>query len=187
MPRISLFVAVLAFFLVVGLAACQQPVPAPPLASGQAREGLETWNNIGKKLIEMAEDFPEDKYGFRPTKEVRSFGELIRHVAAVNFRYVRQAQGREYKPEEFAMENFKSKADLAALIKSSYEEGAELIGQVSDAQMVEAVKNPYGDYTTSRTAYWMQGVEHAAEHYGNLVVYYRLNRLVPPVSRPRSQ
>lgn len=188
MPKASRMVALFAFLAVaVGLAGCQQSVQAPTLESGQAKELLDTWNNNGKKLMEMAEDFSADKYGFRPTKEIRSFGEIIRHVAAVTFRYVRLAQGREYNAEEFAMENFKTKADLAALLKSSYEEGATLIGQVSDAQMVEAVKNPYNDSSLSRYAYWMQAVEHAAEHYGNLVVYYRVNGLVPPASRPRDQ
>ena len=86
-------------------------------------------------------------------------------------------------PAEFAPENFKGKADLAALIKRSYDEGAALLEQAGDAQMVEAVKNPYGDYTNSRFAFWMQAAEHAAEHYGNLVIYYRLNGLVPPASR----
>ena len=177
------FLRVLVVALVVGfgLAGCQ--VEAPALQSGQAKELLDSWINNGKKLIEMAEDFPEDKYGYKASEEIRAFGEFIRHIAAVNFRYVRMEQGQEYDPAEFAPENFKGKADLAALIKRSYDEGAALIEQSGDAQIVEAVKNPYGDYTNSRFAFWMQAVEHAAEHYGNLVIYYRLNGLVPPASR----
>ncbi len=165
----------------IGLAGCQ--VEAPVLQSGQAKELLDSWTNNGKKLIEMAEDFPEDKYGYKASEEIRPFGEFIRHIAAVNFRYIRMEQGQEYDPAEFAPENFTSRADLAALIKRSYDEGAALLEQAGDAQMVEAVKNPYGDYTNSRFAFWMQAVEHAAEHYGNLVIYYRLNGLVPPASR----
>jgi uncharacterized damage-inducible protein DinB len=162
------------------LAACQK-APIPP--SGQAKELLDSWMNNGNKLIEMAEEFPEDKYDYQPTKEVRSFGEIVRHIAAVNFRYVRQAQGQPYNDDEFAPENFKTKTEIVGLLKKSYQEGAELIQPATDPQMLEAVKNPYGDYTTSRYAFWMQAVEHAAEHYGNLVVYYRLNRMVPPTSR----
>lgn len=178
-------VAVGLFALGAGLVGCQPQ--APPLESGQARELLETWNNTGKKLIEMAEDFPEDKYDFQPTEEVRSFGQMLRHVAASNFRYVRQAQGREYNREEFAPEKFTNKADIAALVKQSYEEGAELLRQATDRDMIEPVQNPYGDYSTSGYAYWMQALEHAAEHYGNLVVYYRVSGLVPPASRQGSQ
>jgi uncharacterized damage-inducible protein DinB len=166
--------------LLMALAGCQR---APVIQSGQAKSLLDTWMNNGNKLIEMAEEFPEDKYGFRPTPEVRTFGEMIHHIAEVNFRYVRQAQERPYNAQEFAAENFASKEALVNLLKASYQEGAELIQPATDAQMLEAIKNPYGDYTTSRYAFWLQAVEHAAEHYGNLVVYYRLNRLVPPASR----
>jgi len=172
------FIALLAAAVV--LAGCQK---APVVQSGQAKELLDSWMNNGNKLIEMAEEFPEDKYDYQPTKEVRTFGEIVHHIAAVNLRYVRQAQGQPYDPDEFATENFKSKAEIVDLLKKSYQEGAELIQPGTDAQMLEGVKNPYGDYTTSRYAFWMQAVEHAAEHYGNLVVYYRLNRMVPPASR----
>jgi len=175
------FIAI--FAVAVGLAGCQK---APVIESGQAKELLDSWMNNGNKLIEMAEEFPEDKYDYQPTKEVRTFGEIIHHIAAVNLRYVRQAQGQPYNPDEFAAEKFTTKVDVVSLLKRSYQEGAELIQPGTDAQMLEAVKNPYGDYTTSRYAYWMQAVEHAAEHYGNLVVYYRLNGIVPPASRPSS-
>ena len=166
----------------VALAGCQQ---APPVESGQAAELLDTWMNQGNKVIEAAMEFPEDKYDYQPTEEVRTFGEMIRHVAAVNFRYVRGEQGRPYNADEFKPENFEGKDDLVRLLQASYQEGAELIEPFTDADMLEAVKNPYQDYTTSRVAYWMQAVEHTAEHYGNLVVYYRLNGIVPPASRPQ--
>ncbi|MEE8199755.1 MAG: DinB family protein [Candidatus Acidoferrales bacterium] len=172
---------------VLGLAGCQREAEPPPIESGQAQEMLEGWNYIGQKLIEMAEDFPAEKYDYRPTEEVRSFGEMLRHVAAVNFRYIRQAQGREYEPEEFAPEKFQSKDDIAALIKRSYEEGGLLLEDATDEQMLEPMKNPYGDRSTSGYTYWVQAAGHAAEHYGNLVTYYRLNGLVPPASRRPEQ
>lgn len=185
MRRTYFVISSLTFFAVsLGLAGCQRAVL---IESGQAQEMLQTWRNNGNKLIEMAQEFPEDKYDYRPTPEVRTFGEIIRHIAAVNFRYVRQAQQKPYYPEEFALENFPGKDDLVSLLAKSYQEGAELIQPLSDAQMIEAVKSPYDDSTTSRYAYWMQAVEHAAEHYGNLVVYYRLNGLVPPASRSQGQ
>jgi uncharacterized damage-inducible protein DinB len=167
----------------VALAGCQQ---APPVESGQAQELLDTWMGQGNKVIAAALEFPEDKYDYRPSEEVRSFGEIIRHVAAVNFRYVRGEQGRPYNSDEFKPENFEGKDDLVRLLQASYQEGAELIEPFNDADMLEAVKNPYQDYTNSRTAYWMEAVEHTAEHYGNFVVYYRLNGIVPPASRPQS-
>jgi hypothetical protein len=145
----------------VALAGCQQ---APPVESGQAQELLDTWMGQGNKVIAAALEF----------------------VAAVNFRYVRGEQGRPYNSDEFKPENFEGKDDLVRLLQASYQEGAELIEPFNDADMLEAVKNPYQDYTNSRTAYWMEAVEHTAEHYGNFVVYYRLNGIVPPASRPQS-
>ncbi len=101
---------------VVGLAGCQREAEPLAIESGQAPEMLASWVDHGMMLIEMAEDFPAEKYDYRPTEEVSSFGEILRHVAAVNFRYIRQAQGREYNPEEFAPEKFQTKADIAALV-----------------------------------------------------------------------
>ncbi len=162
------------------LVGCRQA----PVQSGQAADLLSTWMNQGNKIIGAALEFPPEKYDYRPSPEVRTFGEILRHVAAANFRYVRAEQGRAYNADEFAPEKFTSKDDLVRLLQASYQEGAELIQRKTDAQMLEAVKNPYEDRQNSRYAYWMEGVEHAAEHYGNLVVYYRANRLVPPASRP---
>lgn len=178
-------VIIISLAALAGLSACQQPAPA--IESGQAEEMLATWQNNGKKLVEMARDFPEEKYDYRPSEEVRSFGQILRHVAAVNFRYVRQAQDREYNGEEFAPEKFTQKEEIVGLIQRSYEEGAEVLGRATDADMLEPVQNPYGDHTTSGYAFWLQAVGHAAEHYGNLVVYYRANGLVPPASRTQGQ
>jgi len=170
--------------LVAALAGCQQ---APPVKSGQAKELLNTWMNQGNKVIEAALEFPAEKYDYRPAKDVRSFGEIVRHIAAANFRYIRGEQGRPYNREEFDPENLESKDDLVRLLQVSYQEGAELIEPLTDAKMLEAVQNPYEDYTTSRSSYWREAVEHTAEHYGNLVVYYRLNGIVPPASRQQGQ
>jgi uncharacterized damage-inducible protein DinB len=73
--------------LAVPVAAQQQPPPTP-------EERLRrSWNDVMKKLVEMAEDFPEDKYTFKPHADSRSFGEELTHVAAVNTRLARQAKG----------------------------------------------------------------------------------------------
>lgn len=182
------FSCLVGFFVFValgaGLVGCQREAA---VQSGQAKELLETWMNQGNKLIEMAMEFPADKYDYRPTEEVRSFGEIVRHIAASNFRYIRGEQGRPYDADEFKPENFTGKDDYVRLLQRCYQEGAEVLQPENDHEMLEPVKNPYGDYSTSRYAYWMQAVENAAEHYGNLVVYYRLNGIVPPASRPQSQ
>lgn len=69
------------------------------------------------------------------------------------------------------------------MLKKSVAEGTELIQQTGDAGLSESVKFPFGNRMVSRHAMWMIAVRHAGEHFGNLVVYYRLNGIVPPATR----
>ena len=69
----------------------------PALARGPSQEVIEAWNYIAEKLVEMAENFPEDKYGYRPTPEVRSFAEHLLHVAEANYILISAAQGTDRK------------------------------------------------------------------------------------------
>jgi len=156
----------------------QQPAP-----SGPASEVLRSWNYIGKRLIDMAEDLPEDKYDYRPTPEVRTFAEQLLHVAGSNYHFIDTARGRELGPEDLPREKHRTKAEVVAVLKKSFEEGAELIRQAGDEGMGKQVKYPYGNRQMSQYGFWLDPVEHAGEHYGQLVVYYRLNGLVPPASR----
>ncbi len=80
---------------------------------------------------------------------------------------------------------YKTKADVVTLLKKSVENGAALIKETGDAGMSKPVKFPYGNRMVSADFIFMEGAEHSGEHYGQLVVYYRLNGIVPPASRPR--
>jgi uncharacterized damage-inducible protein DinB len=175
-------VALAALLAAAGLIGCQTQSPAS--ASGSAADLVEAWNYVGGKLTDMAEDFPEDKYDYRPTPEVRSFGEHLLHVAGVSYFFIRAARGEEpgseHLPEE---EKYKTKADIAAELKQSFAEVAAAIEQAGDAGMGKSLKHPFAEGTISQHGLWLMAVENAGEHYGSLVVYYRLNGLVPPVSR----
>lgn len=153
--------------------------------SGPAQELLGAWNREGKKLIDMAEDFPEDKYDYRPTPEVRSFAEHLLHVAGGNRLFLAVAQGQKPPEEELTRENYKTKAEVVAVLKKSIEDGAAYIQQQGDAGMTKPVKHPFANRVMSQYGFWMGVVVSSGEHYGSLVVYYRLNGLVPPVSRRR--
>jgi uncharacterized damage-inducible protein DinB len=171
--------------LLGGSIACQQQPqpPAPPL--GLAEDVLGAWNHVGNKLIEMAEDFPEDKYDYKPTPEVRSFGEHLLHVAEANHFFIRSARG-EKSGEERSAEHPETKAGIVATLKKSFADGAATIQQEGDAGMSRSLKHPFANRTISQHALWVMAVENAGEHYGSLVVYYRLNGIVPPASRRRS-
>src|SRR5260370_27738978 len=100
-------------------AAKKQEVPKAAASPTQAV--LAQWNDIGRKLIAMAEDFPEDKYEFKPNPEQRSFREGLLHVADVNYFFTNPVKGE--KPpaqEDFSKDKLKTKAELAAYVKKSF-------------------------------------------------------------------
>ena len=170
---ISLLAVLVAAPLVV---AAQQAAPA----ASAAYDLLAAWNREAKKLVDMAEDFPEDKYNYKPTPEVRSFAEQLTHVAEANVRFASLARGQAPGGEQHESAA-KSKAEIVAMLKKSFEDAAAAIQQAGEAGLSGPIKLP----TRTITGYglWTAATINAAEHYGNLVVYYRLNGLVPPTTR----
>lgn len=158
------------------------PKPAP----SPSKAVLDSWNDIGRKLITMAEDFPEDKYDYKATPAERTFAENLLHVAGVNYYFTNAVRGE--KPpagENPPRSQYKTKADVVAFVKKSFADGAAAIEARGDKGMSEIVVDPYSNEETRITDYAYGFIEHSGEHYGQLVVYYRLNGIVPPESRPR--
>ena len=186
MRRTSLLFALVAF-LVVGVmplrAQSQSRAPAP--APGPTEELLRGWNEVGAKLIEMAEDFPEDKYDFKPNPEVRSFAEQLLHVAGSTYFFMGIARGQQPGEEDLSREKYKTKAEVVAALKKSFADGAAFIRETGDAGLAKSAQYPWSSRPVSLLGLWADAIEHAGEHYGQLVVYYRVNGLVPPASRPR--
>src|SRR3954470_24046920 len=82
---------------------------------------VDSWNDIGRKLIAMAEDFPEDKYDFKPTPAQRSFAEQLLHTAGANYYFTNPVMGQKPPAEEDAKrEQYKTKADIVAFVKKSF-------------------------------------------------------------------
>ncbi len=147
---------------------------------------LDSWNEIGRKLTAMAEDFPEDKYDFKPTPAQRSFAEQLLHAAGSCYYFTNPAMG--LKPpaaEDPKRDQYKSKADIVAFVKKSFVDGATAIqAQGENGMTREVVYYPQQKARIIDIAYGI--IEHSGEHYGQLVVYYRLAGLVPPESRPKN-
>ena len=157
-----------------------KPAPSPSQAV------LESWNDVGRKLIAMAEDFPEDKYDFKPTPAQRGFAEQLLHAANANYYFTNLALGQKPPAEEDPKrDQFKSKADVVAFVKKAFADGAAAIKAKGDKGMSELVVDP-GSHQQMRVSDLAYGlIEHDGEHYGQLAVYYRLAGLVPPESRPK--
>lgn len=130
---------------------------------------------VNKKVLAMAEDFPEAKYDYRPSKDVRSFAEVILHIASSNNYVAKAANGDKVEFVELAREKYTTKADVVAALKQSIDDSTAFLKQFTDERLA---KSP---------APWPGFIEHAGEHYGQLVVYYRVNGLVPPASRPKEK
>src|ERR1700732_2719757 len=147
---------------------------------------LDSWNDIGRKLIAMAEDFPEDKLDFKPTPAQRSFAEQLLHAAGANYFFTNLAMGQKPPAAEAPKrDQYKTKADIVAFVKKSFADGAAAIKAKGDKGMTDLVVDPYSNQQVRVSDMAYGFVEHCGEHYGQLVVYYRIAGLVPPESRPK--
>jgi len=142
----------------------------PPTLSKVVTEGLE---DVGRKLVEMAQEFPEDKYNYRPSPEVRTFAEQLLHAATGNVYLAKVAHGEKAKWTELSRDKYPTKADIVTVLKQSSND------------VSSALKTKGDELVKARPDVWIGVLEHAGEHYGQLVVYYRLNGIVPPESRPK--
>lgn len=176
--------------LAIGLAVfpilAQQTAPKDVPKKGPSQLVLEQWNDVARKLNAMAEDFPEDKYDYKPTPAQRTFAEQLLHAAGTTYYFTNLANGQKPLAEEDPKrENFKSKAEIVTFVKKSFADGAAAIKARGDKGMNEWVEDPgsHHQFQVADLAYGF--IEHSGEHYGQLVVYYRLAGLVPPESRPK--
>ena len=175
---------------VVGLAAM-------PMLAGQAAQKdapkkspselvLAQWDDVARKLVAMAEDFPEDKYEYKPTPAQRTFAEQLLHAAGTTYYFTNLANGQKPPAEEDPKRaDFKSKAEIVAFVKKCFADGDAAIKTRGDKGMSDWVTDP-GSHQQMQVGDLAYGfIEHMGEHYGQMVVYYRLAGLVPPESRPK--
>lgn len=179
---------------VLGIAMLAIPAPAQDAkkevavkpADGPAKVVLDSWNEIGRKLVAMAEDFPEDKFDFKPTPAQRSFAEQLLHAANANYFFTNAAMGQKMPAEEDPKrDQFKSKADIVAFVKKAFADGAAAIKAKGDKGMSDLLVDPFAHQQVRISDLAYGFIEHSGEHYGQLVVYYRIAGLVPPESRPK--
>ena len=190
MTRSSLALFAVTLFAVAGTSLYGQGQPqnqAPSPARSRSEEMLDRWNDIGNKLVAMAKDFPEDKYDFKVQKDQRTFAQNLLHAAALDFVLIRRISGSNIGPDFGEGDNpsrdaFKTKADVVKFVQEAVADGAQVIQQQGDAGLDNTSKF-FGNRLAHNSSIWMFAIEHSGEHYGQLVVYYRANNLVPPDSR----
>jgi len=145
---------------------------------------------VEKEFVPAAEAMPEDKYSFAPTsgefKGVRTFGEQVKHVAAVN--YMLGAAILQEKPpvelgEESGPASIKTKADILKFLKDSFAYVHKAIATINEGNQLAPIKMPWGKEMGTRVGMAAIVVSHCFDHYGQMAVYLRMNGIVPPASR----
>ena len=138
------------------------------------------WEQLTGYITTAAAELPESTYSYRPTAAVRSFGQLIGHVAGAQYLICAAALGEPPREEDEIEQSRTSKAELLAALKAS----TEYCGRAYQ-QTDRAAQQSTKLFGQERTRLYALGLNatHNAEHYGNLVTYLRLNGVVPPSSR----
>lgn len=177
MSRIALIFALLC----AGPLSAQTPDDPPPTNFAVAAAG-NAWNSAANYLQKAAEQFPDSEYDFKPTPEVRSFGEIIGHVAGSQDMFCAAALGEPQPAEDAVEKSARTKADLVEALKKSTEHCMRAYAQ-TDIQTQGKVKM-FGQ-EMSKLDVLLMNATHDNEHYGNIVTYMRLKGMVPPSSQPR--
>jgi uncharacterized damage-inducible protein DinB len=162
---------------------CQEPPKAAaPLSQNPLSEYHRfLYGGLKNILLRSAEKMPEEHYNFKPTDGVRSFGQIIGHLADAQYTFCSVVLG-ETNPLRNIEQSKTSKADLIAALKDAFAYCDKAYDGMTDASAVEMVRRPGGD----RPKLFLLTVNnmHGASHYGNLVTYMRLKDIVPPSSEP---
>jgi uncharacterized damage-inducible protein DinB len=166
--------------LLVGILAAVAPSSlsaqtAPPTL---AKELVATWQRATVEIIDVAEVMPENKYDYKPTPEMSSFSDQLVHVAGITQRFIDTAKGTKSDSAHKSM----TKVEVVALLKSTFHTAQDMIASLTDAQLLEPVKFPFGDRIVTRATFWQGPLYQIRNHHGQLVVYLRMNGIVPPTS-----
>lgn len=146
---------------------------------------------LENELVPLAEAMPADKYNFAPAhgefKGVRTFGQQVSHVAAVIYMVsaaaLEQPNPSETGKGENGPESLQTKDDIVKYLKDAFAYGHKAMGTLTEQNLMQMVKSAFGDSKAPRVAMAEVAVWHSFDHYGQMVVYARMNGIVPPASR----
>jgi len=157
--------------------ACALPAQTANPLSTELRQ---MYTGVKTNLTRMAEKMPAENYDFKATPDIRSFGQLIAHIADSQARTCSALAG---EARQLGAASKTSKADLVAALQESFTMCDAVVDGMTDAKAVEMVKLGRGE--RSRLGAIAGLISHSNEEYGYLSVYMRLKGIVPPSSEPR--
>ena len=186
-----------------------EPKQAPPAQHEPTAAEMSAKESVSSSLLRnfqfeeyqlrsAAEAMPADKYNYRPKsgdyggvypgygpKELRTFAEQIKHVACANFAFAAELDGKQPPPacDTGGPNPAKTREELIAYLRDSFKALKKSLGAITLQNMFDPIEGPYAGPNTrlglAEVTLW-----HVADHYGQLVLYMRLNGIVPPASRP---
>jgi uncharacterized damage-inducible protein DinB len=156
-------------------AATPSAPPANPITASE--KGL--YSFVSSAAIGAAQKMPEENYSFKPTPEVRSFGQLIGHVADASYMFCSQAAG-EANPSKDIEKTKSAKADLVAALNDAVAYCNKTLDGMTDTKGSQMIK--LFNFNLARLTVFSINTAHTDEHYGNMVTYLRLKGIVPPTS-----
>jgi DinB superfamily len=144
----------------------------------------QAWDDAKGNLRQSAELIPEADLGFKPTEQVRTFGQILAHVAGANYVFCSAAKA-EKSPfsEEHFEKTAKSKAEIVKAVNDSIAYCDAAYKALTDKSAAESIAMPFGMGNRPRVGALVGNTGHVQEHYGNLVTYFRIKGMVPPSSR----
>jgi hypothetical protein len=177
--------------------ACLAAPPAQarqPLAQQTITGTLDSWiSNTEAHLVPVAEVMPGDKYSFVPPsvpgnfKDVRTFAEQVKHLAANNYRMAALIVGDTPTADmdnESGPDGIRTKPQIVEYLKGSFAALHKAVGTIGPLNLVEPVKSPSA-WQKTRLSFAVDAVAHSFDHYGQLVEYLRMNGIVPPDSQSK--
>ena len=143
----------------------------------QSAEVKQGYTGIKNNLLKMAEKMPDENYSFKASPDIRTFGQLVGHVADAQIGTCSAVNG---EPKKLGASSMTSKADLVAALKSSFDECDKAFDSLSDSTASQTIK--MGQREATKLGALTRVVIHSNEEYGYMSVYLRLKGVVPPSS-----
>jgi uncharacterized damage-inducible protein DinB len=184
----------LAIALAIAMASCAGSAVAQSKAPATTTAGVlnKSLSDVEGEFVPAADAMPEAQYKFAPStsigefKGVRTYADQVNHVAAVNYIVAAAILGEKPPVElsgEGAPANVKTKADSIKFLKDSFAYAHKALDGLTDDNVFGLVQLPWGPEKTSRASLAIIMVSHPWDHYGQMVEYLRMNKIVPPASR----
>ena len=160
----------------------QTAAQAPTAGAVMVRIAQNGWAGAKRNIVESADQMPEAGYAYKPVDTVRTFGQILAHVADSNYFYCARSKGEAPPVPDGTLE--KTATTKAAIVKALGESVAycdAVYAALTPASAAETVKA--GDNQIPRVQPLFSNVSHNVEHYGNLVTYFRMKQMVPPSTK----